>query len=306
MTQNVKNKMSVTSYLPGDILRETIKEIYKIFGNSLDKIRIEKIIIGLFFTGVKLDNGAGGLCFTPIKTISEDACYPSAEHIMPPSGRMKDLKASKIIEEMWSGNFLKKAFGIAVLNALSSMCWEKKKPADYNITTQINVLNDIKMTNNGFAVVIGDLLPAFKILKKRNIPYRIIELYHTIIQNDDLQLYIHPKYARRIVPEADLLIITGKTLINDTLEYYLNIKKPDARTIVIGPTVSMLPEAFFKRGVNTIGGTIVTDPDKVLDVVAEAGSGYHFFEKGVERVVINNIQYARKKTIRNCYVLKNV
>ncbi len=48
----------------------------------------------------------------------------------------------------------------------------------------------------------------------------------------------------------------------------------------------MLPEAFFRRGVSALGGILVTDADRILDVIAEAGSGYHFFGKGAERIII--------------------
>jgi uncharacterized protein len=40
------------------------------------------------------------------------------------------------------------------------------------------------------------------------------------------------------------------------------------------------------RDVIAIGGAMVTEPDRVLDVIAEGDSGHHFFEKGAERVVI--------------------
>ena len=56
---------------------------------------------------------------------------------------------------------------------------------------------------------------------------------------------------------------------------------------MVGPTASMLPDAFFRRGVTVIGGVVVTDADRVLNVIAEAGSGYHFFGKGAEKVVIH-------------------
>ena len=55
-----------------------------------------------------------------------------------------------------------------------------------------------------------------------------------------------------------------------------------------GPTASMLPDAFFKRGVTMMGGIVATKPDELLDVIAEGGSGYHFFGKSAERMVIRN------------------
>lgn len=84
----------------------------------------------------------------------------------------------------------------------------------------------------------------------------------------------------------DLLVITGVTLINDTLPDLLAMAKPGARIVVTGPTASMLPDAFFKRGVTLLGGILATKPEELLQVIAEGGSGYHFFGKSAERLVI--------------------
>jgi hypothetical protein len=37
-----------------------------------------------------------------------------------------------------------------------------------------------------------------------------------------------------------------------------------------------------------MGGIVATKPDELLDVIAEGGSGYHFFGKSAERMVIRN------------------
>ena len=49
---------------------------------------------------------------------------------------------------------------------------------------------------------------------------------------------------------------------------------------------SMLPEAFFARGVTMLGGIQVTKPDELLNIISEGGSGYHFFGRYAERTVI--------------------
>lgn len=89
--------------------------------------------------------------------------------------------------------------------------------------------------------------------------------------------------------KAYYLIITGTTLINDTLEELLRLKKADARVVLLGPTVGMLPEAFFRRDVDVLGGIMVTNADQLFDLILDAGSGYHFFGKGAERVVIQAV-----------------
>ena len=48
----------------------------------------------------------------------------------------------------------------------------------------------------------------------------------------------------------------------------------------------MLPEAFFKRGVTSLGGIVVTKADELLDLLCEGGSGYHFFGQSAEQTIV--------------------
>jgi uncharacterized protein (DUF4213/DUF364 family) len=56
--------------------------------------------------------------------------------------------------------------------------------------------------------------------------------------------------------------------------------------VLVGPTVGLLPDAFVRRGVDVLGGVRVTDSDAFLDMLAEGGSGYHFFGRTAEKVVL--------------------
>ena len=93
--------------------------------------------------------------------------------------------------------------------------------------------------------------------------------------------------AATVVPSADVLLVTGTTLLNDTLEGLLGLCRNDARVAVVGPTVSLLPDAYLRRGVDVLGGVRVTAPDAFLDVLSEGGSGYHFFGHSAEKVVLS-------------------
>lgn len=279
-----------STFRPGDILRETREAIAADLGDSLNTLTVERTVIGLFFTGVKLDTGEGGLCFTPIKTIPEAVCCPSSARVMPASGKLEGKRAVEFLDEIFSGNPLKKTMGIAVLNALSSLCWKRNAPAAYRVRTGIDALDEMVIPDSAFVVVVGALVPAIRALKQRGGPFAILELDPSTLKADEMKFLVSPEEAPDAVSRADLLVITGTTLINDTLEGLLELRKPGARIIVVGPTASMLPDAFFRRGVSVIGGVAVTDADRVLNVIAEAGSGYHFFGKGAERVVIESVR----------------
>ncbi|HOO41774.1 MAG TPA: DUF364 domain-containing protein [Syntrophales bacterium] len=281
--------MESIGYLPGDILRETAQEICRALGEDLESLSVEKTVIGLFFTGVKLNNGVGGVCFTPIKTIPEAVCCPSSARAMPASGKLKDRKVKQFLDDMFADNPLKRTMGIAVMNALSTVCWQKRPPESYEIKIGVDALDEVTIPEEGFVVVVGALVPAIKALKQRGKPFGILELDPLTLKKDELEFFVPFQQASAAVPKADLVIVTGTTLINDTLEELLRLRKPQARVVVLGPTVSMLPDAFFSRGVDVLGGIMVTDADRLLDLIAEAGSGYHFFGKGAERVVIQAV-----------------
>ncbi|CAA7603265.1 Putative heavy-metal chelation domain protein [Acididesulfobacillus acetoxydans] len=205
---------------------------------------------------------------------------------MPLSGQLKGKKVLDFIEEMFMGKVLKKALGIAVLNALSATCWQLRPPLDYVIKNGVDAFETLTLPEEGYTVIVGALTPIIKRVKKGKNKFCILEMDPVTLKADELPFYKATDRAPEVLPTADLVVITGTTLINDTLEDLLKLTKPEADIVVVGPTASMLPEAFFQRGVNLLGGTVVTRPDGLLDILAEAGSGYHFYGEFGERVVI--------------------
>lgn len=101
-----------------------------------------------------------------------------------------------------------------------------------------------------------------------------------------MKYFVPADRADTVVPYSDLLVITGVTILNDTLPGLLEMAKPGAEIAVTGPTAGMIPDVLFDMGVTIAGGILVTDADGLLDIIAEGGSGYHFFGKYAERTVI--------------------
>ena len=66
------------------ILNETIAAIEAILDRDLDAITVERAVVGLFFTGVKLTSGpgvapgitVGGSCATPRDAVPGEICCP--------------------------------------------------------------------------------------------------------------------------------------------------------------------------------------------------------------------------------------
>src|SRR5215472_6825717 len=108
------------------ILAETIAAIGGILGHDLDAIRVERVVVGLFFTGVKLDNGIAGACATPLATLAHTVCCPSSALAMPFPGKLKDRPAGELAREALAGHGIRRAVVIAAINALADSCWRRQ------------------------------------------------------------------------------------------------------------------------------------------------------------------------------------
>ena len=84
--------------------------------------------------------------------------------------------------------------------------------------------------DDGFVVVVGALVPAIKALKQRGKPFAILELDPSTLKGDEMEFFVPFEEASDAVPKADLLVITGTTLINDTLEGLLEMRNREPRS----------------------------------------------------------------------------
>ena len=70
---------------------------------------IERAVLGVFFTGVKLTNGMGGLCATPIKSVPEAVCCPSSAMAMPVPGKIGGRNAVQLLQNLYRPQDLRRA-----------------------------------------------------------------------------------------------------------------------------------------------------------------------------------------------------
>lgn len=134
--------------------------------------------------------------------------------------------------------------------------------------------------------IVGAFVPFLRELKKRGQPYLVLEQDPATLKPDEMPNYRHASQAPVVLPQADVILITGTTLLNDTLDDLLAAANPAACKVVVGPTVGLVPDAYLRRGCHVLGSIQVTRPDEFLDVLAEGGSGYHFFGRSAAKVVL--------------------
>jgi uncharacterized protein (DUF4213/DUF364 family) len=247
------------------ILGEAAQLVKEKLGDLFEDLTIERAVVGLFFTGVKLSNGAGRV-FDPDK--------------------IHEMRAVKALSALSSSEPIKLAVAIATLNALSSTCWSQGWKKQYHIKMNMDALDAVRLSEESSVAVIGAIVPVLRTLKRRGGTWWVIEQDPNALREEELPHYVPEENSQDVLNSADVLIITGVTLVNHTLESILASARPRAEIAVMGPTASMLPEPMFERGVRLMGGVWVKRPDELLDVLAAGGSGYHFLDTLADRIVI--------------------
>jgi uncharacterized protein (DUF4213/DUF364 family) len=186
------------------------------------------------------------------------------------AGELLPTGARVLAELSLSDHILEASIGIAAVNSLlqinESLC------VDRNAADEINVMGQ------GKRIAIIGHFPFVKKLREVARELWVFELPGRARPGDFIG-----KEITTLLPQADVVAITSTTLINHTLGEILNLVKPDAYKIMLGPSTPLSP-VMFDYGLNAISGSIVTDRDKVLNCISQ---GANFRQvKGVRKVTL--------------------
>lgn len=269
------------------LLAELHAEVVTALGpEAAQELCIERAVIGVFFTGVKLSNGVGGLCATPIKSVPEAVCCPSSAMAMPVPGKIAGRNAVQLLQDLYRPQDLRRALAIATLNALAETLWQRDGPPHASEVRSGDAFDALNIAPGHRVVLVGAFAPYIRELRKRGQSFGVLELDLSTLRPDELVFHIPQERGAQAIAEADVLITTGTTLINGTLDGLLQHLRSGVQAAVVGPTATLWPGPFARRGATVVGGTRVQGADALLDLLSEGGSGYHFFGKSVERVCL--------------------
>ena len=247
----------------------------------------KEIRIGVFYTGVVLSSGQAGMSYTPVQEIPEAVCCPRSHAKMPAAGELLNKEITELMDYALDDNALKAAVGMATLNALSAVLLAnddcRYKPSAYG-----NALDLIEITSADTVAMVGAFPPFIKRIQEITKNLFVIDKNPKVVGKGDTIKIESADRLEEIIPQANILVITGVTLVNHTLEPILDLAKKAKEVVVVGPTASIYPEPLFKRGVTVMGGVRITDAVRMIHLIGEAGSGYDFFENCADKVIMRN------------------
>jgi uncharacterized protein (DUF4213/DUF364 family) len=226
---------------------------------SLPDITVSRVCLGWGYVGVQLDTGDVGLCHSLAAETRLECC-----HVVQKAGTLSGSPATMLGELAKSWDHGERTIGVATINALSQIVL-KQEHEQYSVL-EGNTLDHVDIRPGESVAVVGNMKPLVSAIKSKTTRLRVFE------RGGSLEEGILPDTAsEELIPEADIVFITGSAIANGTIERLLQLSEKARHVILVGPSASMVPNPLFKRGVDLIGGVIVTNPSIAMQVVAEGG-----------------------------------
>src|SRR5260370_211631 len=137
--------------------------------------------------------------------------------------------------------------GRGTLKGLAEVCWGRRASPKVELLPGADAFDATEFHPADRVVVVGAFVPFLKELKRRKQPFLVLEQNPAMLKPEEMPFYRPAEMASEVVPAADVLLITGATLLNDTLEDLLSLARPEARVTVVGPTVGIVAAALLAR-----------------------------------------------------------
>jgi uncharacterized protein (DUF4213/DUF364 family) len=229
--------------------------IYDEFIQTLIPGKILAVQVGLSRTAVMAETEEGLRC-----GLSGTLSNPEFDHHLRPSvrsaGHLHEMSSTDLAGLVESESFTEVSIGLAAINALLP-----RNPGEW---IELNAEDYLAREGIGKNVAVIGHFPFVSWLKNTTENLWVLELEP---REGDLPASAAPE----IIPQADLVAITGTTLINRTFQGLIGLCRPDAKVVLIGPSTPLSP-TLFNHGVHIISGTVVTDPPKAMLGISQGSS----------------------------------
>mgnify|MGYP003364975876 CR=1 FL=1 len=239
-------------------------ELYDALLDSLpDGMAVDEVVCGKGWTMVRSGENVG-----LAMTIHETA-YPRM-FTKPWEGA--DLKEIAACVKSW--NFEEAAVGLAAINAFHNAPAQAMKngialTADGSAPEKDAFLSNLEAFRGKKVCVVGH----FPYLEQRVAPYARLSILERAPRPGDFP----DSACEYILPEQDVVFITGCTLVNKTLPRLLALSR-QAHVVLVGPSVP-LSTVLFDFGAGELSGTVITNPALCSQLAAAAG-GPSIFQAG--------------------------
>lgn len=240
--------------------------------NTLPDAAVVDVTVGLAWTAVVVDLASQRRCGLAATLHAEE------EHGQPAvaeAGCLTQHGARTLATwvQRQAASLTEASIGMAAVNALL--------PVTAQPGADINAAEVIAQHGAGKRVALVGHFPFVDALRPRVGALSVLELRP---RGDDLPAAAAPE----VIPQADVLALTGTTLINGTFDGLMGLRRPDALVIVLGPSTPLSP-LLFDHGVHVISGAVVENIDAVVAAVRQGANFRQVHRAGVRLVTMQRM-----------------
>lgn len=200
-------------------------------------------------------------------TLTRDALRQSPAKLQAP-GDYLDWPAEALVKLACSSRLLEAVIGMATLNSLLEF--------DPDTCLEVNASELIFEKGRDRNVVIVGHFPFIPAVRE-------IARNTWVLEENPRPGDLPAEEAADVIPQADVVAVTGTALTNHTLPDLLPLCRPDAFVILLGDTAPLSP-VLFDYGISAVAGTYATDPETVLRHVSQ-GATYRQI-RGIRRLTL--------------------
>jgi uncharacterized protein (DUF4213/DUF364 family) len=229
-----------------------VNTIEALLGRLQADAPLRRVLVGAFWTVVVLDTDPPrcGLAST-LRGGTHEAGPP-----VPEAGRLLERSARELTGWLRSSSALEASIGMAAFNALLEV--------DEAACVEVNAEQVILERGTGRRVVVVGHFPFVERVRRAAAECWVTELHP---RPGD----VPAERAGEILPQADVVALTGTSLINHTFDGLIRLCRPDAFVLVLGASAPLSP-VLFEVGVDAVSGTLVTDPEQVQRSVGQGAT----------------------------------
>jgi uncharacterized protein (DUF4213/DUF364 family) len=220
-----------------------------------------------------------------VRDLNDTVCCPKTAAGAPPAGRLVGIKAWDAAEYALSPSALRRALGIATLNALSAAAIERHGLPKGTLREKLDALDAAAVAPDDEVVMVGAFVPFIKRLKGRVAGLRVIDKHRDALKPEEQALWTPPGRTSEALKNASVVILSGSALVEGGVEELLRASESARVRVMAGPTTPLWPQPFFECGVVILGGIRAINGRELLTIVGQGGSGY-FFERAAQKVCL--------------------
>jgi len=264
-----------------NLVGEWLTHLRSFFG---DEPLLSDARVGVFYTAVEISTGDVGVAFTP-RDLSETVCCPKTAAGAPPAGRLIGVKAWEVAQYALSPSALRRAVGVATLNALSAAAIARRGLPEGTLREDLDALDAVAIVPEDRVVMVGAFVPFIKRLKGRVASLGVIDKHREALKPDEQALWVSPQRAAEALRNATVVVLSGSALVEGGIEELLAASEKARVRVMAGPTTPLWPRPFFERGIAILGGIRILDGRALLTLVGQGGSGY-LFERAAQKACL--------------------